>query len=159
MTKLSDSFMRIISFSSKLNAKSRDVTLNMQFSVKSLNYLTNKDLHRSQSLKSFIRQRFYWLPGFKKQVASSLISKMPFWKDTVGWFWNTLRRVQSDHSGIAICISLSLQYSFSSITIGKGHKISGEKRSSSISCVWNQGLCWALDPSYYINKLVIPQVI
>lgn len=120
MTKLSDSF---ISFSSKLNAKSRDVTLNMQFSVKSLNYLTDKDLHRSQSLKSFIRQRFYWLPGFKKQVASSLISTMPFWKHTVGWFWNTLRRVQLDHSGITICISLSLQYSFCSITVGKGHKI------------------------------------
>lgn len=123
MTKLSDSFMKIISFSSKLNAKSRDVTLNMQFSVKSLNYLTNKDLHRSQSLKCFIRQRFYWLPGFKKQVASSLKSTMPFWKDTVGWFWNTLRRMHLDHSGITICISLSLQYSFCSITVGKGHKI------------------------------------
>lgn len=59
MTELSHSFMRIISFSSKLNAKSRDVTLNMQFSVKSLNYVISKDLHRSQRLKPFIRQRFY----------------------------------------------------------------------------------------------------
>lgn len=59
MTEPSRSLNRIISYSSKLTAKSRDVTLSMQFSVKSLNYLTHKDLHRSQNLKSFIRQGFY----------------------------------------------------------------------------------------------------
>lgn len=102
MTELSHPFMRIISFLSKLNAKSRDVTLNRHFSVKSLNYLTNKDFHRSQSMKPFIRQKFYWLQGFQKQVASSLISTMPFWKDSESWFWNSLRRVQTDHSRITI---------------------------------------------------------
>lgn len=59
MTKPSHSLNRIISYSSKLNAKSRDVTLSIQFSVKSLNYLTNNDLHRSQNFNSFIRLRFY----------------------------------------------------------------------------------------------------
>lgn len=95
MTELSQSFTRIISFSSKLNVKFRDDTLNMQVWVKSLNYLTSKNLHRSQSLKFLIRKRFYWLQCFKKQVASRLILITSFWKDSVDWFWNTLRRVQT----------------------------------------------------------------
>jgi len=151
--------MRIISFSSKLNAKSRDVILNIQFSVNSFNYLTNKALHRSQSLKSFIRQRFYRLQGFQKQVASSLISTTLFWKDSMAWFWNTLRQVQT----VGLLRDLYLHFTLISLFILQHqcrkrpqNKISSKKCSSRISCVWNQSLHWALDPSYYRNKLVIP---
>lgn len=140
MTKPCHSLNRIISYSSKLNPKSRDGTLSRQFSVKSLDCLTNKDLHRSQNFKGFIRQRFYWLQGPKKQfnianvfleIQCSLILEC------------SLANVLVRHSGITICISLSLQYSFCSISAEKKpQNISNDKCNYNIFCLWNQAFHW-----------------